>query len=480
MKTISKTIMMAAMFVFGITAIASAQYLKVSPDQYAVKFTNKDNNGYTLDHPEKFLTQKALDRRAKYKIAIDNYDLPVNQTYVDSLKSLGFRVQGTSRWLNCAVIQTKDPDNLQKLKALSFIAQDYQWLAAKNEPKEPQPPIRRPRLREGFFTLYGAVYDYGEGWDQMGMLNICRTHVTFGGQKMTVAVLDDGFYKADKLKCFAPLQKEGRVLGVYDFVDNDSIVYDCGVHGMQVLSCIVGKWDYHLVGTAPEASVYLFRTEDDATENILEEFLWAFAAETADSLGVDMIFSGVGHHIFDDTSASYRREQCDGNTAISDIAADRAASKGIVVIANAGDNGDDFRYPWVSSPANADSVLAVGGVNRDKKLSFTSSIGPTADGRIKPDVCALGVRTAVQDTTDQITYATGTSYAAATIAGCVLCLMQQHPKATVMEILMAVRVSGDRHNNPDNEFGYGIPDFELADKILDLIDTIRYYKNKQN
>ena len=297
---------------------------------------------------------------------------------------------------------------------------------------------------------------------------------------MAVAVLDDGFYKADQLKCFEPLQQEGRVLGVYDFVDNDSTVYDCGVHGMQVLSCLAGKWDYHLVGTAPEAGVYLFRTEDDATENILEEFLWAFAAEAADSLGVDMIFSGVGHHIFDDTSASYRREQCDGNTAISDIAADRAASKGIVVIANAGDNGDDFRYPWVSSPANADSVLAVGGVNRDKKLSFTSSIGPTADGRIKPDVCALGVRTAVQDTTDQITYATGTSYAAATLAGCVLCLMQQHPKATVMEILMAVRVSGDRHNNPDNEFGYGIPDFELADKILDLIDTIRYYKNKQN
>ena len=480
MKKISKTIMMAAMFVFGITAQASSQYLKVSPDKYAVKFTDKDNNGYTLDHPEKFLTQKALDRRAKYQIDLDYYDLPVNKAYVDSLKSLGFRVHGTSKWLNCAVIQTQNPDELQKLQTLSFIAQDYQWLTAKCEPKEPQPPIRRPRLREPMIVLYGAVYDYGKGWGQMEMLNICRTHVTFGGQKMTVAVLDDGFYKADQLKCFAPLQKEGRVLGVHDFVDNDSTVYDCGVHGMQVLSCLAGKWDYQLVGTAPEASVYLFRTEDDATENILEEFLWAFAAETADSLGVDMIFSGVGHHIFDDTSASYRREQCDGNTAISDIAADRAASKGIVVIASAGDNGDNAQYPWVSSPANADSVLAVGAVNKDTHLAFTSSIGPTADGRIKPDVCAMGVRTAVQDTTGQITYATGTSYAAATLAGCVLCLMQQHPKATAMEILMAVRVSGDRHNNPDNEFGYGIPDFELADRILDLIDVIRYYKNKQN
>ena len=468
MKTISKIIAAAAVMAFTIPQMASAQYLKVSPDKYAVKFTDKNNNGYSLDCPEEFLTKKALDRRAKFQINLDEYDLPVSKAYVDSLKALGFKVQGCSKWLNCAVIQTDDSTNLAKLDDLSFIVHDYQWLIVKQGEKTPLPPVVRPKLKDKKKPAPPKqVYDYGEGLTQAEMLGINKLHALgYCGQGMTIAVFDAGFYKANQLNCFTKMFTEGRILGVRDFADNDTTVYDADNHGMNVLSCIAGNWSGQLVGTAPEASAYLFRTEISSSENIVEEFLWAFAAEVADSLGVDMIHSSLGYQKFDDKSVSYTREQGNGNTTIADIAADRAASKGIVVTVSGGNGGDEIEYPWVTSPADADSVLAVGAVDKRRKIAYFSSIGNTVDGRVKPDVCAMGFMAAVQGPSNHITHSNGTSFSGPILAGCVLCLMQAHPTAPSMEILPAVRAAGDIYDHPDVQYGYGIPDFEIAHKIL--------------
>ena len=468
MKTFSKIIAMAAVAALAIPQMAEAQF-KVSPDKYAVKFTDKNNNGYSLDRPEEFLTKKALDRRAKFQINLDDYDLPVNWAYVDSLKALGFKVQGVSKWLNCAVIQTDDSTELAKLNNLSFIDTNYKWLQVK-EKTTSLPPVERPKIKEKKNKkpeTVKYVYEYGEGLNQAEMLNIPKLHALgYTGKGMTIAVFDAGFYKADQLNCFTKMFEEGRILGVRDFADNDSVVYDADNHGMNVLSCIAGNWSGQLVGTAPEASAYLFRTEISSSENIVEEFLWAFAAEVADSLGVDMIHSSLGYQKFDDKSVSYTREQGDGNTTIGDIAADRAASKGIVVTVSGGNGGDEPAYPWVTSPADADSVLAVGAVDKRRKIAYFSSIGNTVDGRVKPDVCAIGFMAAVQGPSNHITHSNGTSFSGPIMAGCVLCLMQAHPDAPVMEILQAVRAAGDIYDHPDVQYGYGIPDFELAHKNL--------------
>lgn len=464
MKIFGKMVAAIAVATFVVSGQANAQF-KVSPDKYAVKFTNKDNNGYSIDHPEQFLTQKALDRRAKFKIGIDSTDLPINFAYVDSLKALGFKVQGFSKWLNCAVVQTNDSSELEKLKSLDFVDTDYKWLVVKDKPAYTN-TITRPKLK--YKPLPDKkVYNYGEGLTQATMLNVHKLHALgYCGQGMTIAVFDAGFYKADQLNCFKKMFEDGHLLGVRDFADNDSIVYDSDNHGMNVLSCITGNWDNKLVGTAPEANAYLFRTEISSSENIIEEFLWAFAAEVADSLGVDMIHSSLGYQKFDDPSVSYYRNQSNGNTTIGDIAADRAASKGIVVTISGGNGGDEPDFPWVTSPADADSVLAVGAVDKNRKLAYFSSLGNTVDGRVKPDVCAMGVMSAVQGPSNHITHSNGTSFAGPILAGCVLCLMQAHPTAPVMEILNAVRAAGDLYNKPNVQYGYGIPDFEIAHRIL--------------
>ncbi len=464
MKIISKIMLGTAFCAMAFTQNVAAQF-KVSPDKYAVKFTDKNNNGFSLDRPEEFLTQKAIDRRKKFHIGYDDFDLPVNRAYVDSLKALGFEIQGASKWLNCAVVGTKDSTMLDKLNGLSFVDTGYQWLTVKEKPSYIN-EVKRPKTK-GKAIADKRVYNYGEGLTQATMLNIQKLHALgYCGQGMTIAIFDAGFYKADVLNSFTKLFEEGRMLGVRDFADNDSIVYDADNHGMNVLSCIAGNWDDKLVGTAPESSVYLFRTEISASENIIEEFLWAFAAEVADSLGVDMIHSSLGYQKFDDTSVSYTREQSNGNTAVAEIAADRAAAKGIVVTVSGGNGGDEPAYPWVTSPAAADSVLAVGAVDKNRKIAYFSSIGNTVDGRVKPDVCAMGVMSAVQGPSNHITHSNGTSFAGPILAGCVLCLMQAHPTAPVIEILNAVRAAGDTYSKPSLEYGYGIPDFEIAHKIL--------------
>ena len=465
MKTI-KTLILTAVSLCCLNLNTKAQY-EVSQGKYAVKFTDKSQNNYTLDKPEEFLSKKALDRREKFSINFDERDLPVTQQYVDSLKGLGFKIQGVSKWLNCAVVIC-DSTLLEKLQTLSFVDYNYQWRKQKEEkPKAEIQQLERPKIKRKKQPDLAMKLPYGKGANQVQMLNVQALHnLGFKGQGITAALLDAGFYKVNKLNSFKPMMAKEHVLGTWDFADLEEDVYENDNHGMNVLSCITGYEPDYLIGTAPEAEVYLFRTEIGSSENIIEEFLWAMAAEKADSLGVDLIHSSLGYHKFDNPDKSYSYSEMDGNTAISTIAADIAASKGILVTVSAGNEGDNPSWKYITSPADADSVLTVGAVDKDKKIAYFSSNGPSFDGRIKPDVCAKGVNSAVQGASNHITHSNGTSFSGPIMAGACICLMQAHPKAPVMTIINAVKTASSQFDNPDNIYGYGIPDFELAHQIL--------------
>lgn len=466
MRKINKMILAAALSIFLPSAQLFAQY-KVSSGKYAVKFTDKEANPYSLERPQEFLTQKALDRREKFSIGLDFRDLPVTPAYVDSLKSLGFKIQGVSKWLNCAVVIC-DSTDLEKLKNLSFVNYDYNWRKTIEKPQTEPKPLDRPKLSKKDKPLDNSIkLQYGKGENQATMLNVQALHnAGFTGKGITAALLDAGFYKVPNWKSFQKMIEENRLLGTRDFADNDQEVYDTDTHGMNVLSCITGYWPEHLIGTAPDAQAYLFRTEISKSENVIEEFLWAFAAEVADSLGVDVIHSSLGYYKFDDKSKSYKYSDMDGNVAVSTIAADIAASKGILVTVSAGNEGDDLIWPWITSPADADSVLTVGAVDKNGVIANFSSRGPAYDGRIKPDVCAKGLSSAVQGTSNHITTSSGTSFSGPIMAGACICLMQAHPKAPVMELIRAIKTSASQFDKPDSTYGYGIPDFELAHRIL--------------
>ena len=465
MKTI-KTLILTAISLCCLNLNTKAQY-EVSQGKYAVKFTDKSQNNYTLDKPEEFLSKKALDRREKFSINFDERDLPVTQQYVDSLKGLGFKIQGVSKWLNCAVVIC-DSTLLEKLQTLSFVDYNYQWRKQKEEkPKAEIQQLERPKIKRKKQPDLAMKLPYGKGANQVQMLNVQALHnLGFKGQGITAALLDAGFYKVNKLNSFKPMMAKEHVLGTWDFADLEEDVYENDNHGMNVLSCITGYEPDYLIGTAPEAEVYLFRTEIGSSENIIEEFLWAMAAEKADSLGVDLIHSSLGYHKFDNPDKSYSYSEMDGNTAISTIAADIAASKGILVTVSAGNEGDNPSWKYITSPADADSVLTVGAVDKDQKIAYFSSNGPSFDGRIKPDVCAKGVNSAVQGASNHITHSNGTSFSGPIMAGACICLMQAHPKAPVMTIINAVKTASSQFDNPDNIYGYGIPDFELAHQIL--------------
>ena len=474
MKNKINKILVSAAIAAAVSCPAMAQYqvtdygtkLEEAPqDKYAVKLTDKNNCGYSIDRPGEFLTQKAIDRRKKWNIDITELDLPVNMKYVDSLRALGFKIHGISKWLNCVVVEC-DKDMIEKLNNLSFVDTNYEW-RRKSDSHEKAAQIKRPKKLKGPDMTDKHVYNYGDGQNQAKMLNIHKMHSAgFTGKDVTIAVLDAGFYHANELPSFTKLFSDGRVLGVRDFVDGDTSVYDADTHGMMVLSCITANWSGKFVGTAPDASVYLFRTEDADTENIVEEYNFACAAEVADSLGVDMIHASLGYQNFDNNATSYTREENDGNTTIASVAADIAASRGIVITISAGNGGDDDSFPWVTSPSDADSVLAVGAVDKNGELAYFSSRGLTYDGRVKPDVCAQCLWATVQGANGRITRSNGTSFAGPIMAGAVMCLIQAHPKAPVVEILNAVRAAGNIWDKPNGDYGYGIPDFEIAHKIL--------------
>jgi len=445
------TIIILGLMLFSVFVTKSQT--KIHPTYYAVYFKDKKGTQFTIDKPEMFLSQKSIDRRKKFGIPVDNIDLPINKNYVKQVKDLGFNVIKTSKWLNCAIIFAEDTTNFYKIKALSFVMEKPTPKTKKYKPAQLKPS--KIKVEPATTT---DKYNYGKAANQNKMLKINFLHnMGFDGKGVTMAILDGGFLKVDKLPSYDSLWANKQILGWYDYVDMDTTVFDDGSHGMMVLSTIGGNTE-GLVGTAPKASFWLFTTEDGDSEYPIEEYNYVIASEFADSVGVDLIHASLGYSNFDGNEFDYKYSTLDGNTAISSIGADIAASRGILVTTSAGNEGND---PWkyISAPADADSCLAVGAVNFKSNYASFSSLGPSFDGRIKPEVTAQGQGSAVQGEGGRITSADGTSFSGPIMAGAIACLIQAFPDKTNMQIIRAVQQNANYSAEPNTKYGYGIPDF---------------------
>jgi subtilisin family serine protease len=307
---------------------------------------------------------------------------------------------------------------------------------------------------------------YGAANVQIEMIGGSKLHeMGFTGKGMTIAVLDAGFYNVDQINHFDSLRQSGRLLGTKDFVQGGTQVFEDNSHGMSVLSTMAANTPGEIVGTAPQANYWLLRTEEAATEFIIEEYNWVAGAEFADSVGAWIINSSLGYTRFDDTLTSHTYNQLDGNTTPITIGADLAASKGILVINSAGNSGGDA-WRFIGAPADGDSVLTIGAVNSERAYASFSSRGPSVDGRIKPNVCAMGQQSVLVVSSGEVARSNGTSFSSPILAGMAACLWQAHPTASAMEIFKAIEQSADQYENPDDMKGFGIPDFMEAHSIL--------------
>jgi len=424
------------------------------------------------------LSDKSLEKRFLKNIPLDQYDFPVCQNYVDSLIEIGVTIRNSSRWLNAVSIQIEHDIILSQLSDFSFI-------------KAIRPVCRLVTQQKIELETSSFSFDhfritssspYGLSFNQIDMLGGVDLHnAGFMGEDMVIAVFDAGFNNVETLPIFQNLWDNNQILDTYDFVDNDVDVFGGGNHGTMVLSTMAGYMPDSLIGTAPNAQYMLFRTEDGASETLVEEDNWAAAAEYADSLGVDIINSSLGYTIlYDDTLNSHSYSDMDGNSTIITNAADLAASRGILVVNSAGNSGNNSWY-YIGAPADGDSVLAVGAVNSLGEITSFSSRGPSYDGRVKPNVCAQGLMTVVADSDSSVTFANGTSFSAPIIAGLSACLWQTNPTMSNMELYNIIEESAHLIDNPNDSLGYGIPNFYQAylnNLILNNIDNdFKIYPN---
>lgn len=463
-----KKIFLLLLAAFSLQAIAqdiaendSIIYQKVEKHwRFRVSLTDKKDCGFNVKKPERFLSQKAIDRRKRYGLTVDEYDLPITQKYLDALTKAGLTIYNKSKWNNTVVVETADSLSLDKVRTMPFV-KDVRcvWIGPDSIPTHPN---RKPRQSEIVNKCDTLKNFYGAGQTQVEMLGVDHLHEAgYNGKGITIAVIDGGFYNADII----PGLSTAKILGTRNFVRPEKSVYDELSHGMMVLSCIAANVPYSLVGTAPEADFYLLQSEDGMSEQLVEEDNWCAAVEYADSLGCDIITSSLGYYRFDYDEMSHKYSELDGHTAINSRSASLAASRGLLVLNSAGNSGDE---PWkkIGFPADASDILAVGAVNSKKRNTNFSSLGNSADGRVKPDVMAMGGKSAVFDTDGTVTHVNGTSFSCPTMCGAAACLVQKFPNKRPTEIIRALQQSGDNAGHPDNIFGYGIPDVMKAASIL--------------
>lgn len=429
-----------------------------------VYFNDKPNAQTFLDNPLLELSQRSLDRRQNQEIALSIEDAPIHQPYVDQIYSaIGITVKAQSKWLNCVHVRG-DLDAIQLLANFTFVNHiRYADNSLNNKTSIPQPiqPLNKQLDVQSNFN-------YGNSTNQIQMLNAQTLHQqNFTGQGKIIAVLDSGFINVNTTSPFQRLFDNNLILGGYNFVSQSTDVYSLHNHGTNTLSCMGGFVDGQLVGTAPDASYYLYVTEDVAAENPVEESYWVQAAEEADRVGADIISTSLGYFEYDNPNYSYQYDNLTGNFAFASQGANIAFSKGMIIVASAGNSGAT-ENPHVNVPAEAINVLAVGAVSADETYAYFSSIGPSFDGRIKPDVMAQGVQSTIANTMGQITSASGTSFACPIMAGAIASFWSAIPNATNQQVIDLVKQSADRFLSPDDLYGYGIPNFGSALSMAQL------------
>jgi len=425
-----------------------------------VYFKDKPEADFYLANPIEMLSQKALDRRTKQGIALDEKDVPIHQPYIDEIAvDEGIMVMAKSKWLNALHIRGMQQD-VVALKDMEFV--DHVDFADKTLNNTGRIAVPQQNMAVNKVLDAKGTLNFDISANQIQMLNGHLLHQQhFTGEGMTIAVLDAGFPNVDVLQPFGHLRDNNLIKGGYNYVTRSDEFYTGGTHGTMVLSTMGGRVEGEFEGTAPNASYYLFITEDPASENPVEESYWVEAAEAADSLGVDIINTSLGYFSYDNSRYSYTYEDMNGQTAFISRGANIAVSRGMICVISAGNSGTTIR-PHIGVPADAIAALTVGAVDLNRNYIDFSSVGPTADNRIKPDVMAKGFQSAIINTNGEITTASGTSFSSPITAGLVACLWQALPDKTNSEVMQLIRESADRYASPTTQYGYGIPDFNIA------------------
>lgn len=453
-------------------AITTQVFAQISPNKYLVRFTDKDQSPYSLSQPEEFLSQRAVDRRNKQGIAMDITDIPIDPVYVQGVISTGAQLIIHVKWINAIVVEIESQTVLDAINALAYVSSA--------EGINKRSSTYKSKLVDKFADERGAplkssqVDDdpvYGSAFNQIDMVNGIALHESgFKGDGMVIAVLDAGFINADVRTIFDPLWDNNQILGSYNFVNPTEDVFRASTHGTMVLSVMGGSFPSTFLGTAPEADYWLLLTEETGSEFLIEEYNWIAGAAFADSVGADVINSSLGYSEFDDAIYDHSYSDFDGNTIEVTKAADLAASKGIIVVNSAGNEGND---PWkyLIAPADGDSVFTIGAVDANGIITGFSSYGFASDPRVKPNIVAQGGYTVLANIdTDGLRTASGTSFSSPLIAGMMACLWQAIPNANNMDIIHAVEQSASQYSTPDNLYGYGIPDFDDARLFLGITE----------
>jgi len=442
-----------------------------------VFFINKENVAESLANPITILSQEALDRKQLHGVAVDDRDVPVNESYITQIKSQpGITVLAKSKWMNCVHVRGTEAQ-ITALEALQIV--DYIEYADRSITRQ---STSFEFLKEDPLPAQTRIsFNYGATDNQVKMLSVDELHEQdFTGAGMVIAIMDSGFPGVNDTAGFSRLRDAGNLLDGYDFVgrNNNEFQFSSSSHGTRVTSDIVGFIENQFVGTAPDAAIYCFRTEDVASENPVEESYWVEAAERADSLGVDIINTSLGYRTFDNPDYNYSYADMDGETTFISRGATLAFEKGMLVVTSAGNSGSGM----ISAPADAIGSFTVGAVNASGNYASFSSIGPSSDGRIKPDVVAKGQGTAVIDQNNNINTNNGTSFSSPVMAGAIASFWQANPSLTNAAVMQRVRESASIYNNPTVQLGYGIPDFGAAlDVVLGVTDVTepKAYKDYQ-
>jgi len=412
---------------------------------------DKGESAFRLSSPEEFLSPESVERRMLWETFVDETDFPVSRTYLDELTADGVSIVTQSKWMKTVVVESADSLIVNRLVAMSFVdSAKCVWAGEERLPAEPC------RVEESSLASNDEPKDdvYGESTAQIEMLNGVRLHnAGYRGKGMRIAVIDAGFMNVDRMEVFSSL----KLLGTHNVVFPGGSVFCEDDHGTKSLSCLAANMKGVMVGTAPEASYLLIKSEDTRSEFPIEEDFWAAAVEYADSVGVDIISSSLGYFKYDSMPDYYKQGDLDGKTAFVSLFAGLAAKKGILIISSAGNEGGGD-WEKITFPADAKDILTVGSVTSDKERSNFSSVGMTADYRIKPDVVALGMGVCVIGSLGQTQFANGTSFSTPTIAGLAACLWQAFPLLKNIELIQLIKDSSSQRQKPDAQLGYGIPD----------------------
>jgi len=438
---------------------------------FYVQFTDKNNSPYSLSNPSAYLSARSIERRAHRASTYDSTDLPINPVYLQQVEALGIHVHCRSKWLNGATVLLTDTSKMSLVRALSFVK--FVQYTGLNNGATPFSSKKK---------MVKASSNYGNATTQIDQLNGKYLHnLGFRGKGITIAVIDAGFNNVNVNHAFDSLRFYNRILGSKDIINPTSNIYAEDAHGANVLSTMAGNLPTQYLGTAPDASYWLIRTEYAPTEYLVETDFWCTGIEFADSVGVDVVNSSLGYTEFDDPSMNFTYSKMNGTYSRATLAANLAAKKGIIVCSSAGNEGNK---PWkyISSPADAKGIIAVGGITTSLTSSTFSSYGPSYDGRVKPEICSLGTSSAIVNTSGLATTGNGTSYASPIMAGMMACFLQAakttYPACNVEILLKSVFESASHYLAPTEQLGYGIPNFQTALAKLPFSNAVKITETK--